>query len=64
VALQSGVPDFTGLSMREALQLAGSRDLEMAPEGSGVAVSQEPPPGAPVTPGLVLHVRFSLPGSS
>jgi len=64
VALQTGIPDFSGLSMREALALAGSRNLEIVPEGSGVAVSQDPPPGISVTPGQVLRVRFSLPGSS
>jgi hypothetical protein len=37
------MPDFTGLTVKESLQLARSQKLELYIEGSGLAVSQSVP---------------------
>jgi cell division protein FtsI (penicillin-binding protein 3) len=43
---QRGIPDFTGLGMREALRTAHNAGLAVRIEGSGYVVAQDPPPGA------------------
>jgi cell division protein FtsI (penicillin-binding protein 3) len=42
-----GMPDFTGLGVAEALELAGQHGIRVEVEGSGRAIRQFPPPGAP-----------------
>jgi cell division protein FtsI (penicillin-binding protein 3) len=44
------MPDFTGLGMTEALELARERGIRVEVEGSGRAIAQFPPPGAPHKP--------------
>lgn len=39
------IPDFTGLSMGEAIGLARKTGVELLPEGSGIASTQTPSPG-------------------
>ncbi len=42
----SMIPDFRGLSLREALALARSHGLALKTKGSGYVVSQQPPAGS------------------
>jgi beta-lactam-binding protein with PASTA domain len=55
------VPDVRGLSMVEAARLLRQRELEMAIEGSGIAVSQAPAPGEYVPREQVVTVNFQMP---
>ncbi len=64
VALGARVPDFAGMSVREALQLAQGNGITIDIEGSGVAVSQSVPAGAPAAPGTTVKVVFSSPERS
>lgn len=58
------VPDFIGLTLREAHELAGRLPIALAPAGSGVAASQSVPPGTLVALDAVVKVQFSPPGES
>lgn len=40
-----GLPDFTGLSVVEAMDLADSAGIDLVAEGTGIAVMQDEPPG-------------------
>ena len=42
-----GMPDFTGMGVAEALELGVKRGIRVEVEGSGRAIAQFPPPGAP-----------------
>jgi cell division protein FtsI (penicillin-binding protein 3) len=42
-----GMPDFTGLGVAEALEVAKEQGIRVEVEGSGRAIRQFPPPGAP-----------------
>lgn len=53
------VPDFTGLSIAEASQLASEVGLTEKPTGSGFVVSQEPPAGSHVAPRSPLSLRLA-----
>lgn len=53
------VPDFTGLSLREAVQRASRLHLRLSFEGTGRIVSQSPEPGEIVSRGEVVRVRDS-----
>lgn len=55
------VPDFRGLSLAEALELARRAGLALEVAGTGLAVSQEPSPGAQATAGR-CKVTFAPPG--
>jgi cell division protein FtsI (penicillin-binding protein 3) len=59
------VPDFTGMSMAEAVTAARRAHLQLDAHGSGRAVGQEPGPG-PVSlhgdHGKMCHVQFRPPG--
>ncbi|MGB9867284.1 MAG: penicillin-binding transpeptidase domain-containing protein [Bacillota bacterium] len=55
------VPDLTGKTMREAIQLLAERNLTMQAEGSGIAVRQDPAPGQGVPPGSCVRVWFDYP---
>jgi cell division protein FtsI (penicillin-binding protein 3) len=52
------VPDFAGMSLGRALLEAESAGLELAPEGSGVAVDQSVAPLRQVPEGTKLRVSF------
>lgn len=45
--LPGRVPDFTGLSLRRAFELARHAALNLEVEGEGYVVAQDPEPGAP-----------------
>jgi len=51
------VPDFTGLSLREAVQAAASLNLRLFFDGTGRIVAQEPEPGEIVDRGASVRVR-------
>ncbi len=55
------VPDVIGKSIRETNQLLVSAGLKLKIEGSGLAVSQDPPAGTQVEPDTVVTVHFQLP---
>jgi cell division protein FtsI (penicillin-binding protein 3) len=55
------VPDFTGMSLGEALQAARKAGLRLEVLGSGVATAQSPGPGA-VRRGAACKVSFTPPG--
>ncbi|HVB80734.1 MAG TPA: penicillin-binding protein [Candidatus Binataceae bacterium] len=47
------IPDFSGLSLRRALALAGRRHLNLEVGGDGYVVAQRPAPGASASAGSV-----------
>ena len=51
------VPDFTGWSLREAVQAASSLHLRLVFDGTGRIVAQEPEPGEIVDRGASVRVR-------
>jgi cell division protein FtsI (penicillin-binding protein 3) len=55
------IPDFTGMSMGEAVRAARKAGVELFPAGSGLAVSQSPRPG-PAAAGTVCRVSFQRGG--
>lgn len=54
------VPDFTGMSMAEALRAAHAAGVRIIPQGSGRATAQSPGPG-PGAAGIVCRVAFRPP---
>lgn len=53
------MPDLRGLTMRQVVSLLQKAGLRCRTLGSGLAVSQNPPPGTPVQPGTFCEVRFN-----
>jgi cell division protein FtsI (penicillin-binding protein 3) len=58
---ESAVPDFTGMSLTEALLAARRAGLRLEVMGSGVATAQSPGPGA-ARRGAACKVSFTPPG--
>jgi cell division protein FtsI (penicillin-binding protein 3) len=60
-AADTGLPDLTGMSAREALRELARLGLSARMSGAGVVVQQHPPAGSPLEPGatctLVLNRR-------
>ena len=52
------VPNFDGMLVYEAMQMAGRRGLVVAVEGTGRVVQQTPPPHAPATPGMSVSLTL------
>jgi cell division protein FtsI (penicillin-binding protein 3) len=52
------IPDMTGLPAREALRKASDLGVTPRLSGSGLLVSQSPPPGSVVDPGSLLTLVF------
>jgi cell division protein FtsI (penicillin-binding protein 3) len=52
------VPDFSGKSLRAALEQAEQEGIELDANGSGVAQSQYPPPGSHIPHGGRVNVKF------
>lgn len=52
------VPDFSGKSLRSALEQAEQQGIELEVSGSGTAQSQSPPAGSHISPGGHVSVRF------
>jgi hypothetical protein len=55
------IPNFRGLGMARALELAHQRGLEVVVEGTGRAVAQNPQPGR-AAKSVVCRISFSLDG--
>lgn len=53
------VPDFQGRGVRAVAESCARLGLRLMIAGSGQAVRQQPPPGAPVIPGNTCWVEFS-----
>jgi cell division protein FtsI (penicillin-binding protein 3) len=51
------VPDFRGLTVRQALKLASDKGLECDIQGSGVVQNQEPQPGMKREDGKIITLR-------
>ncbi|OAT86708.1 penicillin-binding transpeptidase domain-containing protein [Desulfotomaculum copahuensis] len=58
---QITIPDLTGLTMKKAGAVLGDLGLNIKLSGSGVAVKQEPSPGAHVSRGSTVTVEFQPP---
>jgi cell division protein FtsI (penicillin-binding protein 3) len=52
------MPDLTGKTIRQVLDLLHRAGMRCRLEGSGLAVSQDPPPGANISPGDICSVKF------
>lgn len=57
---ESRMPDFRGLTIREALKRASERDIQIKVVGTGWAVDQDPKPGTIVKDSRFCTVTFSL----
>ncbi len=55
-----GLPDFTGLTLAEAIDAADEANVVLHPVGTGIALMQDVPPG-PVTAGTRVQVLFEPP---
>jgi cell division protein FtsI (penicillin-binding protein 3) len=55
------IPDFSGLSIRQAMALVEGRGFTIDIEGSGIAFQQEPHPGRILKDGEVCRVHFRQP---
>ncbi|MDR2613578.1 MAG: transpeptidase family protein [Deltaproteobacteria bacterium] len=53
------MPDLKGLTMRQVMDLLTPSELVLEYRGSGLAVSQDPRPGARTTPGQPARVLFA-----
>jgi cell division protein FtsI (penicillin-binding protein 3) len=60
-AVETGLPDLTGMSAREALRELARLGMSARLQGAGVVIEQDPPAGSPLEPGatctLVLNRR-------
>ncbi len=45
ISVDGGLPDFTGLSLVEALDAADGAGVKLLSQGTGIAVMQDVPPG-------------------
>jgi len=52
------MPDVRGYTIRQVLTLLNRSGLHCRFEGSGLAVNQEPAPGAAITPGATCVIQF------
>ncbi|MDQ5986275.1 MAG: Stage V sporulation protein D [Syntrophus sp. SKADARSKE-3] len=55
----SVMPDFRGLTMRDALVRAKGKNIELKVVGNGWAVSQDPAPGMPIPRDRSCNIAFS-----
>jgi membrane peptidoglycan carboxypeptidase len=51
-------PDFSGKSLRSVLEESAAAGLPVEVHGSGLARSQDPPPGTPIHPHALVRVQF------
>lgn len=59
-SVSAGLPDLTGLTLAETLDVAERLEVQVRPRGTGIAVMQSRPPG-PVEKGAVVEVLFEAP---
>lgn len=58
---REGMPDLRGLSMRKALAILEEERVQVRIAGSGILISQQPPPGDPLKEGAVVSLKFAPP---
>jgi cell division protein FtsI (penicillin-binding protein 3) len=58
--VEGGLPDFTGLTLAEAVDAAHEAEIDLRAVGTGVAVMQDTPPG-PIEIGKAVTVYFEPP---
>jgi len=51
-------PDFSGKSLRSVLEESAAAGFPVEVHGSGLARSQDPPPGTPLRPHALVRVQF------
>lgn len=56
---ESTMPDFRGMTVREAMKRARERSIELTVQGGGWALSQSPSPGIPIGDHPACTVSFS-----
>jgi cell division protein FtsI (penicillin-binding protein 3) len=61
VSVGGVLPDFTGLGMREVLRRGTALGLRVVPEGTGLAVNQQPEPGCALAKITTVRVNFRPP---
>jgi cell division protein FtsI (penicillin-binding protein 3) len=52
------MPNLEGMTIRRAVELLHRSGVRCRLQGSGLAVSQDPPPGTPLKPGSICVVKF------
>ena len=52
------IPDFTGTPKKLLTDLLSRNDLIIRIEGEGYVISQNPPPGTPVTPNMTIELQL------
>jgi beta-lactam-binding protein with PASTA domain len=57
-ALQIEMPDFTGMSAAEAMELARNINVNVELKGKGLVVNQEPIPGERIMSGSQIHLTL------
>jgi len=57
---ESRMPDFRGLTIREAMKTAKSRSIDLRVSGSGWAVSQVPAPGSVLGDERLCKIVFEM----
>ncbi|MCL2068206.1 MAG: penicillin-binding transpeptidase domain-containing protein [Treponema sp.] len=57
-AIRDQVPDFSGLAKRIVLPLLSRNDINVEIRGDGWVSRQYPPPGTPITPGMVIVLEL------
>jgi stage V sporulation protein D (sporulation-specific penicillin-binding protein) len=60
---QVTVPNVTGQTMRQVAQTLAEMGLTLKPIGTGLAVSQDPPPKSQVPAGSLITVQFQPPAA-
>lgn len=60
VEIDGGLPDFTGLTLAEAIDAADEAGIALEPVGTGIAIMQNIPPGTATT-GATVQVLFEPP---
>jgi len=58
VEIGDTIPDFTGTPKKLLMDLLNRTDINVLLEGDGYVVSQNPPPGTPVTPGMMIELQL------
>ena len=58
VELGDTIPDFTGTPKKLLTELLNRDDITVLIEGEGYVVSQNPPPGTPVTPNMTIELHL------
>lgn len=58
IILGKKLPDFTGFSKRDIMNLVNSNDIQVKINGSGWVKSQNPAPGTPVSENMIIELNL------